>query len=166
MDAGNRLHAPAVAVREAQAVDRLRAADVGKAVPADRDQVIRRQLARHARAPHALVTDMAVDDLVDLRELLEASLDARLHAGDELELRLAEIGGDMRMRERRAERLRMQRARERAVGLDAQALLLDAAAHALQHVRVEAHGKGTKSSRAESRARGLFRLAAPAPPHG
>jgi hypothetical protein len=50
--------------------------------------------------------------------------------GDELELALAEIGRDLLVRERRAERFGMRRRGERAVGARAQAFLLDAPAHA------------------------------------
>ncbi len=59
----------------------------------------------------------------------------RVDAGDQLELRLAEIGGDVRVRQRRSERRGMRRQRERAVRPRAQALLLDAAAHAAQLFR-------------------------------
>jgi hypothetical protein len=133
VDARDGLHAPAVAVREPHAVDGLRAADVGAAVAAQRNLVVGRQLARHARAPEDLVAiplrQRAVDHLVDEGELLQHRVDARARPGDELKLTLAEIRGDVRMRERRAERGRMRRGRERSVGTRAQALLLDAAAH-------------------------------------
>jgi hypothetical protein len=55
-----------------------------------------------------------------------------MHARDEFELRFAEVGRDVRMRERGAQRQRMRRQRELAVGQRAQAFLLDAAAHAFQ----------------------------------
>ncbi len=155
VNAGDGLHAPAVAVRQALAIDGLGAPDVGGAVAADRNRVVARQIARHRARPHQLVAriarriarDGAVDHLVDLGQLLEAGVEALVRAGDELELRLAEIGGDVRMRERRAERLRMRKRRERAVGAHAQALLLDTAADALQDFRREgAHGtpKGSR----------------------
>src|SRR5207302_8551528 len=137
VDAGDRLHAPAVAVREAEAVHGLRAADVRGAVAPDRDLVVRREVGRHARAPQDLLADVAVDDLVDPGELLQARVDAVVHSGDQLELRLAEVGGDVRVRERRAERRRVRRLRQRAVGTHAQALLLDAAAHSLESFRRE-----------------------------
>src|SRR5581483_4777464 len=60
---GDRLHAPAVAMREAEAIVSLRAADVGDAIAADRDQVVRRQVARHARAPQDLLADRPVNNL-------------------------------------------------------------------------------------------------------
>ena len=142
MDARDRLHAAAIAVREAEAIDRFRPADVRSAVAADRDQVIGGQVARHARAPKQLVADVLIDHLVDVRELLQAALDAGVGRGDQLELRLGKIGGDVRVRERRAERLRMQRLRQRAVGPHAQAFLLDAAADAAQPFRNQLHGEG------------------------
>ena len=49
------------------------------------------------------VADGAVDHLVDLGELVQAGLDAGVRAGDELELRLAEVARDVWMRQRRAE---------------------------------------------------------------
>jgi hypothetical protein len=117
------------------AIDGLRLADVGAAVAADGNGVVRGQTARHARAPQQLVADLTVDRLVDRGELLEAALHAGVHAGDELELRFAEIGGDVRMRERRPEPRRVRRRGERAVGPNAEALLLDAAPDPVQSPR-------------------------------
>ncbi len=133
VDTGNHLHAPAIAVRQACAVHRLHAPDVGAAIAADRNGVIGGQPARHARAPHHFVAERAIDNLVDPGEFLEAGLDAGVHAGDQLELRLTEISGDVRMGQRRAERQRVRGHRELALGAHAQALLLDAAANALQY---------------------------------
>src|SRR5712671_5729180 len=70
---------------------------------------------------------MAEDELMDPRQLFQAAVHVGVHAGDQLELALAEIGGDVRVGERRAERRRMRRDRERAVGPNAEAFLLDAA---------------------------------------
>src|SRR6267142_4183246 len=58
-------------------------------------------------------------------ELLQTRVGRVVHTGDELELRLAEIGSDVRVRERRAERRRMRRRGERPVGPNAQAFLFD-----------------------------------------
>ena len=74
---------------------------------------------------------------MQLGELLQAGLDARVHPGDELELRLAEVGGDARVRQRGAETGGMRRARERAVGVHPQALLFHAAAKAPEAFRAE-----------------------------
>ena len=131
----NGLHAPAVTVAQARAVDALRQADVGAAVAADRNGGVGRQAAGHAGDPHHFVAGFAKrlhDELVDLRQLFQTRLDARVHPGDELELRLAEVGGDVRVRERRAERRRVRRQREFTAGLRAQAFFFDAASDRLQ----------------------------------
>ena len=134
VDARDRLHAPPVAVPEPHAVDALGAADVGRAVDAERDRLVGRQPAGHRADPQHLVAEGAIDELVDLRQLRQAGLGVRVHAGDQLELRLAEIGRDVRVRQRRTERRRMRRQRERAARLRAQAFLLDAAPDAQQGV--------------------------------
>ncbi len=135
VDARDGLHAPAVAIAQAHAVHALRAADVRAAVVADRNRLVGRQSAGHAGHPQHLaagVAQHAVDVLVDLRQFRQARLGIRVHAGDQLELRLAVVGGDVRMRQRRAQRRRVRRECQRAAGLHAQALLLDAAAHGLK----------------------------------
>src|SRR5262245_8851472 len=71
---------------------------------------------------------------MDALQLLQAGLGARVHAGDQLQLRLAEVGGDVRVGERRAELARVRRQRERARRRRAQALLLDAAAQPEQRL--------------------------------
>ena len=76
----------------------------------------------------------AVDELVDLGQLAQAAVDAGVHAGDQLELRLAEIGRDVLVRERRAEPRRVRRFGKRAVRPDAQAFLLDAAPDACERL--------------------------------
>ena len=137
MDSRDRLHPPAVAMRKTHAVDALGAADVGRAVAADRDRIVRRKSAWHARAPEQLVADRTMDHLVNLGQLVEASLRAAMHAGDELELRFAEVGGDARMGERRAKLRRMARGRQHAVGPHPQSLFFDSAAQTRQHGRRE-----------------------------
>ncbi len=99
------------------------------------DAVVVGQLAGHARAPDQLVAEAPVDHLVQLRELRQASLDAVVHARDELELGLAEVRGDARVRERRAEPWRMRRFGQGPIGTDAKALLLEAAQQPPEHGR-------------------------------
>jgi hypothetical protein len=69
---------------------------------------------------------------MDVRELLATRVDTRMHAGNELELGLAEIGRDTRVSQRRSERGGMRSHRERAVAAHAQALFLDAASPCVQ----------------------------------
>jgi hypothetical protein len=78
----------------------------------DRDLFVGGQLARHAGSPEKLVSNVTEDELVDARELLQALVHVGMHAGDQLELAFAEIGRDVRMGERRAERRRMRRGGE------------------------------------------------------
>ena len=121
VDARNRLHAPPVAVRQAHAVDALGAADVRVAIAAYRNRLVGGQAAGHAAHPQHLVADVAVDELVDLGQLALAGQRVRVHAGDQLELRLAVVGGDVRVRERRAQRRRVRRKGQIARGQHAQA---------------------------------------------
>jgi hypothetical protein len=88
--------------------------------------------ARHAADPQQLVAQRPVHELVDVRELFQALLHAGMHARDQFQLRFAVVGGDVGMREGRAERRRVRGQREGAGGGGAQALLLDAAPDALQ----------------------------------
>ena len=55
-----------------------------------------------------------------------------MHAGDEFELRLAEIGGDVRVRQRRTERRWMRRMRQGTIKGGPQTFLFKPAAHAAQ----------------------------------
>ncbi len=137
VDAGNGLHAPAVAMREALAVHGLGFADVGAAVLTEGNVVIGGQSAGHAGAPQHLVADVPVDDLMDRGEFIEARVHAGVDAGDQLELGFAEIRGDVRMGERRAERRRVRRIGKRAVRPDAKAFLFDSAPDAPEYFRRE-----------------------------
>ena len=134
MHAGNSLHAPAVAVCQTVPVHRLGTAEIGSAVLPDGNVVIGRQSAGHAGAPHQFVADVAVDDLVDFGELRQALVDVGVDAGDQLELGFAEIGGDVRVRERRPEPGRMRRRGELSVGSDAEAFFFDAAPYADEYL--------------------------------
>ena len=138
VDAGDGLHAPAVAVRQAHAVHALGAAHVRRAVAADRDGLVGRQAARHAGDPQHLVAQRAVGELVDLQSALPGR--SRALACTPVissSCDFAVVGGDVRMRQRRAQRLRMRRQGQRAVRRGAQAFLFDAAADALQPIAAE-----------------------------
>src|SRR2546430_6770207 len=127
MNAGNRLHAPAVTMRESNAIDGLCAAYIRGTEMGDRDCTLAGQLARHARAPKHLVADVTVDEPMQVFQLVQTGVRGRMHARDELELRFAEVRGDVRMSERGAERTRVRRHRKGSVRPDAQALFFDAA---------------------------------------
>ena len=124
-----------VAVPQAHPVDALGAADVGRAVAPERDGLVGRQPAGHARDPQHLVAEFLhrpVAELVDLGQFGDAIGRARVHAGDELELRFAEIGGDERVRQGRAQRGGMRCQRQAGIRQRAQAFLLDPPSHVAQ----------------------------------
>src|SRR4029453_17730276 len=133
MNTGDRLHPPAVAMRESGPIHGLRPANIGATVAADWNGIVHGQAARHARAPQHLVADRAVNELVDLGELLETPLRTLVHAGDELELRLAEISCDGGMGERRPQEHWVRRGGEPAVRPHAQALLFDPAPEGFEY---------------------------------
>ena len=154
VDAANRLHAPAIAVRQAHAVHTLGAADVAVAVAAQRDVLVGRQAAGHAGHPELFAPfrgQRAVDELVGVGELVHAILHAGVNAGDQLQLAFAVIGGDVRVRQRRAQGQRMWRQRQAAAtGQGAQAFLFDATADAEQSLGGQAaqtFGQGHSGSR-------------------
>ena len=134
----DRLHAPAVAVPQAHAVNALGAADVRRAVAADRNRFVGRQPAGHARHPEHFVAGLVqgvCDHLVDLGQLQGAGVGIGMNTGDQLELRFAEIGRDVRVGQRRAQRGRVGCERQRPVWSNPQALLFDAAAHRREPLR-------------------------------
>jgi hypothetical protein len=135
VDAGDRLHAAPVAVAQAHAVDALGAADVAAAVGADGNVLVGRQSAGHAAHPQRLVADRAVDELVDLGQLAFAAAHVGVRAGDQLELRLAVVGGDARVGQCRTQGLGVRGQRQAVERAHAQAFLLDAAAHGAQPLR-------------------------------
>lgn len=124
MNARDGLHAPAIAVRQAHAVNAFGTPDVGRAKAGDRNGLIGRQAAGHARHPQHLVADVlhgAVGELVDLRELFERGLHVLMRTGDQLDLRFAEVSGNAGMRQGRTQGCRMRCQRQAAAGLGAQA---------------------------------------------
>ena len=138
VDARNHLHAAAIAVAQAHAVHALGTAHVGIAVAAQRNGFVGGQAAGHAGHPQHFVAaarQHAVHLLVDAHEFVQAGFGTAVHAGDKLQLRFAEVGGDIGVGERRSQLLRMRRERQLAVGMRAQAFLFHAAQHAGQAVR-------------------------------
>mmetsp|Transcript_49007 Transcript_49007/g.115102 ORF Transcript_49007/g.115102 Transcript_49007/m.115102 type:complete len:356 (+) Transcript_49007:1851-2918(+) len=100
VDARNRLHAPAVALAQAHAVNALGPADIAAAIAADRNGLVRRQTAGHGAYPQPLLAERVVDGLMDFGEFAQTVVDAGMHAGDQLQLRFAVVGRDVRMRQR------------------------------------------------------------------
>ena len=108
VDARDRLHAAAISMTEACAVDTLHARQVGSSVAGDRDVLVNRQSAGHARRPERLFANFTQDLLVQLSKLRHAGVDGAVRASDQFDLRLAEVGSDVRMAQRRAQCCRVR----------------------------------------------------------
>ncbi len=144
MNAGDGLHAATIAVPESHAIDAFGTAHIRRAIASDRNRLVGRKPTWHRRNPKHFIAGVAqrtVGELVNLRQFVETGVNAGVCARDQLELRLAVIGRDLRVRERGAKRNRMRCQRETARGQRAQAFLFNAAANALELRR----GKGAEA---------------------
>ena len=154
VNAANGLHAATVAVPQAHAVHAFGAPHVGAAKARNRNGFVNRQPARHAGRPQPLLPlrrQRAVHELVDFGQLSQASADGGVRPGNQLNLRFAVIGGDVRVRQRRAQRHRMRRQRQVARRLHAQALFFNTPADAGKGLRTEGVLQGTHEMGARGR---------------
>ena len=126
MHARDRLHHPPVAQAKPEPVDVLHPADVRGPVFGDRDVRVLVDRAGHAGRPQELVAELAVDELVDLAEVLLQLPGARERRRHELDQGFGVVGRDVRVGQGRAERRRMGRLRDPAVGPDPERLPFDA----------------------------------------
>ena len=133
VDARDRLHHPPVALAEADPVDVLHAADVRAAVAGDRDLGVVLDPAGHAGRPEQFLAQLAVDELVDVAEVLLQFPGARERRRHELDQGFRVVGRDVRVGQRRAERRRMRRLRDLPVGRDPERLPLDPLQAARKH---------------------------------
>ncbi len=78
------------------------------AVVGDRDLVVRRQIARHARRPEQLAVEAPLHERVHVAEELQRLPLRALRRRHELGQRFGIVGGDVRVSQRRAERARMR----------------------------------------------------------
>ena len=104
VDAGNGLHPPAIAVTQSQAVDAFGAPHIGGAILADRNRVVLWQSARHAGDPQHFFPECPLGKGVHLHQFIDTTSHIGMHSGNQLHLRFTEIGGDVRVRQRRAQR--------------------------------------------------------------
>ena len=132
VDAGDGLHQPAIAMAEPQTIDGLGHGDVRGAVAPHGNILIGTQNTGHAGGPEQFVVQVLIDKAVHVTEFSDGAFRSVMDAGDELELSLGEIGGDVGMCQRGTQGSGMLTARELAVRPDPQTFLLDAAAQALQ----------------------------------
>ena len=132
MHAGDGLHHPSVAQAEAATVDGLHPADVRRTVLGDRDAGVAGDGTRHARRPQQLVADVAVDELVQVAEVLGEFPGFGEGRRDQLDQRLGVVGGQVLVGERRAQGLGVGRRGDPALRGDPEGLLLDALQSALE----------------------------------
>ena len=135
MHARDRLHHPAVAMRETHAVHMLHPPDIRRAVARDRNTGVALDRAGHAGCPQQLVPQVPVYELVQIAEELHQLPALMKRRGDELDQRLGVIGGDDLVGESRPQRGRMRRLADLPVWPDPKRLLLDALQSALEGVR-------------------------------
>ena len=138
MHARDGLHHAAVAQAEALAVNRLHAPDVRGAVLRDRNVRVALDGPGHARRPQQLIAQVAVDELVQVEQVLQ-QLPARRESGrHQLDQRFGIIRRDVLVGERRSERARVRGLRQAPHGRDPQRLLLHTLAPALQQLGLTA----------------------------
>ena len=126
------LHHPPVAQAEAPAVNGLHRADVRAAVLGDRDALVALDGAGHAGRPQQLVADVAVDELVQVAEVLGQLPGLGERRRDQLDQRLGVVGGQVLVAERRAQDPGVGGLGDAALGGDPEGLLLDPLEAALQ----------------------------------
>ena len=103
MHSGDRLHHAAVAQTEAVAIDGLHVPDVRAAVLRQRDVLVALDGARHAGRPQQLLAQVAVDELVQVEQILQQLPALRERRRHQLDQRLGIVGGDVLVGERGAE---------------------------------------------------------------
>ncbi len=134
--AGDGLHHAAVAPAEAAAIGLLHASYVRAAITRDRNTRIAVDDARHAGGPQQLLAKMAIDELMQIAQVLQQLprlAECRRH---QLDQRFGVIRRDVLVRERGAELARMLALLDVTVERDAQRFLLDALQSALQDARL------------------------------
>ena len=130
--AGDGLHHPAVAVAEPAAIYDLHLAAVRAAVLRDRNALVALDRAGHAGGPEQFLAEVAVDELVQVAEVLRELPGVRKGRRDQLDQGLGVVSRERGIRERRAQRLRVRRLRNPALRRDPQRLLLHPLQPALQ----------------------------------
>ncbi len=132
------LHHPPVTQSQAVAVNGLHPPDMGAAVLRERDVRVALDRGGHARGPQQLIAQVAVDELVQVQQVLQQLPGRREGGRDELDQGLGIVGRDVLVGERRAERQWVRRFCKAPVGRHPQRLLLHALAPTLQDLGLAA----------------------------
>jgi hypothetical protein len=127
MHPGDGLHHPAVAHQQPVPVDVLDAPLVGVAKACDRHRRLTADDARHRRRPQQLIAQVRIDELMQVAQVLQQFLVVVEGRRDQLDQRFGIVGGDVRIGQRRAQRARMRRLRDMAIGRHPQRFALQAA---------------------------------------
>ena len=120
-------------MRKTQPVHAFGAADVGRAKTRHRNGFVGGQAAGHAGHPEHFVANglqAAVGELVNLGKFAKRGVHAAVHASDQLDLRLTEVGGDAGVCQGRAQGRRMRGQCQTTRGQRTQAFFFNAARHA------------------------------------
>src|SRR5690606_644349 len=126
VDARDGLHHAAVSITEAASIHLFHAADVGASVASDRNALLAFEYAGHARGPQQLRAEMAVDELMQIAQILQQLPGLGKRGRDELDQRFGIVGRDVLVSQRRTERRRMRALLDPALRRDPQRLFLDA----------------------------------------
>ena len=128
----DRLHHPAVAICKTHAINVLHPSDVRGAVARDRNARVALDCAGHAGRPEELITDLAVDELVQVAQVLHQLPGLVEGRRDELDQRLGVVRRDAFVGERRAQRPWVRALGDLSIRPDPKRLLLHALETATQ----------------------------------
>ena len=135
------LHQPAVTQAQALAVDLFEPGFVGAAIVGQRNVAVVAHQAGHRPSPEGFAAQLRYGVAVNVAQELQRMCRVRAGWCDEFDQRLGVVGGDPRVREFGAQRARMGRLRQMAVGVDAQAFLLITALDAAQNLGLAPAGE-------------------------
>src|SRR3954462_14115360 len=102
--------------------------------------------ARHAGGPQQLITQVAINELVQVEQVLQQLPAAREGGGHQLYQRFGKVGRDVYIRQGGAEVARMRSGCQDAIGAHTQRLLLDTLASALQDLRLTTVDEGRQTA--------------------
>jgi hypothetical protein len=132
MHTGDGLHDAAVAHPESLAVYGFHPADIGFAELRDRNAGVAIDDRGHRCRPQKLVTQMLIDELMQIEKVLQQLPTGRESRRDELDQRFRVVGSDVFVGERGTQHRRMRGLRDVPVRSHAQRLLFNSPAPALE----------------------------------